>query len=63
LEGQYRPDLIENMPDQTNVGLCGFCLEWEEGVLPVGSYRLGMMAQNRVNGAGIINWSNRMVEV
>jgi len=63
LEGQYRPDLIENMPDQTNVGLCGFCLEWEEGVLPVGSYRLGMMAQTRVNGAGIINWSNRMVEV
>lgn len=63
LDGQYRPDLIENMPDQTNVGLCGFCLEWKEGTLPAGSYRLGMMAQNRVNGAGIINWSNRMVEV
>lgn len=24
LEGQYRPDLVENMPDQVNVGLCGF---------------------------------------
>ncbi len=63
LEEQYRPDLIENMPDQTNVGLCGFCLEWEEGALPAGSYRLGMMAHNRVNGTGLINWSNRMVEV
>lgn len=63
LDGQYRPDLIENMPDQTNVGLCGFCLEWEEGTLPAGNYWLGVMAQNRVNGTGIINWSNRMVEV
>lgn len=63
LKEQYRPDLIENMPDQTNVGLCGFCLEWEEGALPAGNYRLGMMAHNRVNGTGLINWSNRMVEV
>ncbi len=63
LQGQYRPDLIENMPDQTNVGLCGFWLEWEEGVLPAGSYLLGVMAKNRVNGMGLINWSNRMVEV
>lgn len=63
LQGQYRPDLLENMPDQTNVGLCGFCVEWEGGALPAGSYRIGMMAHNRVNGTGLINWSNRMVEV
>lgn len=63
LKGQYRPDLVENMPDQTNVGLCGFQVEWEEGALPAGSYRVGMMARNLVNGTGLINWSNRMVEV
>ncbi len=63
LEGQYRPDLMENMPDQTNVGLSGFHLEWEEEILPAGSYRLGVMAQNRINGVCLINWSNRMVEV
>lgn len=63
LMGQYRPDLIENMPDQTNVGLCGFRLEWEAEGLPSGSYRVGMYAHNRMNGTSLINWSNRMVEV
>ncbi len=63
LTGQYRPDLMENMPDQTNVGLCGFRLEWEEGALPVCNYQVGVMALNRINGTGLINWSNRMVEV
>lgn len=63
LMGQYRPDLTENMPDQTNVGLCGFVLEWEEGALPAGSYQVGVVALNRINGTGLINWSNRMVEV
>lgn len=32
LEGQYRPDLVENLPDQKNVGLCGFWLMREQGV-------------------------------
>ena len=63
LTGQYRPDLIENMSDQTNVGLCGFQMEWEEGALPAGNYQVGVMALNRINGTGLINWSTRMVEV
>lgn len=63
LQEQYRPDLTEHMPDQINVGLCGFCLEWEREVLPSGNYLLGVMAKNRINGKGLINWSNRMVEV
>ncbi len=63
LAGQYRPDLMENMPDQTNVGLCGYQVEWEDGILPAGQYQVGMMARNLVNGTGLINWSNRMVEV
>ncbi len=63
LEGQYRPDLAENMPDQTNVGLCGYMVEMTEGVLPGGRYRVGIVARNRVTGGSLINWSNRMVEI
>lgn len=63
LQGQYRPDLAENMPDQTNVALCGYMVEFAGGVLPAGSYQLGIAARNRVSGAGLINWSNRTVAV
>ena len=63
LEGQYRPDLLENMPDQTNVALCGFLLEWDYGSLPKGSYRIGAAARNRITGLKLINWSTRVLTV
>lgn len=63
LEGQFRPELIDNMPDQENVGLCGFALEWRENALPEGVYRLGMLARNRVTGLKLMNWSNRFLTV
>lgn len=63
LEGQYRPDLTENMQDQENVGLCGFAVDWRENALPAGAYRLGMLARNRVTGLKLINWSNRFLTV
>ncbi len=63
LEGQYRPDLEENMPDQVNVGLCGFMVDVAKGAVPEGRYRLGMGARNRVTGLRIVNWSNRMLEL
>lgn len=63
LEGQYRPDLTENMQDQENVGLCGFAIDWRENALPAGAYRLGMLARNRVTGLKLINWSNRFLTV
>lgn len=61
--GQYRPDLVENMPDQTNVGLCGYMVELKEGVLPQGVYQVGAVARNRVNNHAIANWSNRRINV
>ncbi len=60
LEGQYRPDLEENMPDQTNVGLCGF---WIKPILPAGSYRIGMSVRNKVTGTKLINYSNRILRM
>lgn len=61
LEGQYRPDLEENMPDQKNVGLSGFWIN-AEGV-EKGSYRIGMLARNRVTGLRLLNWTNRIFTV
>lgn len=76
IKGQYRPDLVENMPDQTNVGLSGFWIEvvadsadQEEsgsvtcGSIPRGQYRIGMTARNRVTGLKLVNWSNRILTV
>ncbi len=63
LAGQYRPDLDENMPDQVNVGLCGFLVEAGAQALPEGRYRLGMAVKNRVTGLRIVNWSNRILEM
>jgi GT2 family glycosyltransferase len=63
LSGQYRPDLVENMPDQTNVGLCGFKVKPDVGSLNNGKYRVGVTAVNRVTGMGLYNFSNRFFEV
>lgn len=60
LEGQYRPDLVENMPDQTNVGLCGFKVRLCGNIIDRGSFRIGMAVKNRVNGTKIYNFGNRI---
>lgn len=57
--GQYRPDLEENMPDQSNVGLSGFMVDVGRNLLSKGRYRVGMGARNRITGLKILNWSNR----
>ena len=62
-EGQYRPDLEQNMPDQINVGLCGFWLHFNKDALPKGQYRIGMAVRNRVTGLRLMNWSNRRLEI
>lgn len=59
LAGQYRPDLVENMPDQTNVGLSGFKVKLSGKVLDGGSFRIGMAVRNKVTGTRIYYFSNR----
>lgn len=63
LEGQYRPDLQENMPDQKNVALGGFHVRLKMNLLPPGRYRLGVTVRHRISGAMLMNWSNRCVEL
>ncbi len=63
LKGQYRPDLAENMPDQVNVGLCGFHVRLTRDNLPPGQYFIGMAARNRVTGLKLKNFSIRRLKI
>jgi GT2 family glycosyltransferase len=64
-EGMYRPDLVKNMPDQINVGLCGFKIKLERSSKQndggSGRYYVGMAVKNRVNGCRIYNFTKRIV--
>lgn len=62
-EGSYRPDLEENMPDQKNVALSGFQIQFGEALLPAGDYLIGICARNRVTGLRLVKWSNRRIEL
>lgn len=63
LQEQYRPDLEENMPDQVNVALSGFHVRLRGNLLQPGRYRIGAAAKHRITGAGLVNWSNRFIDV
>lgn len=60
---QYRQDLEENMPDQTNVALCGFHVqlpEAEKEKLDKGmEYAIGVLAVHKINKGKLLNWSGR----
>ncbi len=60
IEGQYRPDLVENLPDQKLVGLSGFWFRYDGTCrMPAGSYLVGMVAEHAVTGTRLIQMSNR----
>lgn len=63
LEGQYRPDLEENMPDQMNVALSGFHVRLKANLLAPGRYRIGVAVRHRITGARLMNWSNRFLQI
>lgn len=61
--GQYRPDLEQNMADQSHVALCGFWLDRTGEGIPTGEYLLGMTAQSLKDGTRLVNWSSRILKV
>lgn len=63
LTEQYRPDLEENMPDQVNVALSGFCVRLKANLLAPGRYRLGVAVKHRITGARLMNWSDRFLQI
>lgn len=60
LQGQYRPDLEENMPDQKNVALSGFEVHLSEAILS--GKLLGAAAVNRITGLKLLFFSNFVCE-
>ena len=60
LQGQYRPDLEENMPDQKNVALSGFEVHLPEAILS--GKLLGAAAVNRITGLKLLSFSNFVCE-
>lgn len=62
-EGQYRQDLEENLFNQKNVALGGFCVNRQGENLRPGSYRIAMLAVNRVTGAKLWNESGKNLRV
>lgn len=63
VQKQYRQDLEENVPDQKNAAMGGFCISRKEENLPEGSYRIGLLAVNKVTKLKLINWSGKYLEV
>lgn len=63
LTGQYRPELMENMPAQVNVGLCGFSVEIRDTALCGQEFWIGVMAKSRVSNTKLCSWSSRKFTV
>ena len=62
LEGQYRDDLEENLPDQKNAAMGGFRVSREGEKLEPGLYRIGVLAVRRTGGLKLLNWSARCLQ-
>ena len=63
VENKYRYELEQNVPDQKNVALGGWCISREGEKLPKGAYKVGMLAVNRVTGLKLFSWCGKVVEI
>lgn len=63
LEMKYSGEAEYGMQEQPNVAMCGFCVLPEQGVLPDGSYRIGMQARSRIGRRRLTVWTERWVRV
>ncbi len=59
----YRQELEENLPDQQNVALGGFCVRREGEQLPAGTYTLAVLAVNRVSRLKLWNTTGKYLTV
>ena len=59
LQPAYRQELEENLPDQKNVALGGFCVKRAGENLPAGTYIIAVLAVNRVSGLRLWNTTGK----
>ncbi|MCH5275106.1 MAG: glycosyltransferase [Lachnospiraceae bacterium] len=62
VENKYRLDIKMNANDQLNVDLTGFAARVKMEDVPHGSYRLGMLAEDKCSRQKLVNWSNWVFE-
>lgn len=58
-----RKDVEDNLPDQVNVGLTGFCALIDGTTLAKGSYRIGILAKDRCSRQKLYAWTNRYLRI
>lgn len=63
LEMKYSEEAEYGMQEQPNVAMCGFRVLPEQGVLPDGSYRIGMQARSRIGRRRLTVWTEQWVRV
>lgn len=63
ITGVYRRDLEENVPDQVNVALGGFCIQRDDRAITSGRYRIGMLAVHKITGGKLFAWSGKDLTV
>lgn len=63
LKGQHRGDLEQNIPDQKNVGLSGFCISRSGECLEPGTYRIGLLAVRCIGRLKLLGWSGKYLQV
>ena len=59
----YRQELEENLPDQKNVALGGFCVSRKEEQLPAGTYSIAVLAVNHVSKLKLWNTTGKYMTV
>lgn len=57
-EQRYRQDIKNNLNNQLNVDLTGFVAKVRMSSIPKGSYRFGMLMEDRCSRQKLVNWSN-----
>ena len=63
LEMKYSGEAEYGMQEQPNVAMCGFRVLPERGVLPDGSYRIGVQARSRIGRRRLTVWTEQWVRV
>lgn len=63
VEGVYRRDLENNLPDQVNVALGGFYISMENADIPKGKYRIGMLAEHKLSKGKLFCFSGKELTV
>lgn len=63
LKRQYRADLVRNMPDQKNVAMSGFWINFDKSLLPKGRYEVGMYAADKTSRTKLFSFTGRIIEI